>query len=159
MQRIGALSIDTQGDREIVITRPFNAKRPLVWDALTKPELMKQWLGVFGGWTLPVCEVDLKAGGGYRYVWRHADGNQMGLRGTFREVIAPERTVSTERFDEAWYPGEALITQTLAESNGKTVLTMTLRYESTAARDGVFTGPMATGLAASFDALAKMVGA
>lgn len=157
MQRLGALTIDAHGDREIVLTRPFNAKRTLVWDALTKPELIKQWLGVFGDWTLPVCEMELRVGGKYRYVWRSGGGASMGLTGTFTAITVPEKLQSTELFDDPWYPGEALVTQALAESAGKTILTMTLRYESTSARDGVLAGPMATGLSASLDALAGLV--
>jgi len=58
------------------------------------------------GWTMPVCEIDLRVGGKYRYVWRHAQGHEMGMGGVFREIVPPERIVSTEKFDEAWYPGE-----------------------------------------------------
>src|SRR5438105_15215283 len=76
-----ALKINAQSDREIVMTRVFDAPRNLVYDAYTRPELLKRWLGVFRGWTMPVCEMDVRAGGTYRWQWRNPDGSQMGVRG------------------------------------------------------------------------------
>jgi len=157
LKTAGEFKMAPRGEREIVMTRVFNAPRAKVWDALTKPELLKRWLGVFGGWSLPVCEIDLKPGGAYRFVWRGADGTEMGMRGVYREVAAPERFVNTERFDEPWYPGEALITQTLSEQSGKTTLTVTLRYESREARDGVLKSPMEGGVEASYNNLAELL--
>ena len=109
MKSSGALKVSAQSDRDIVMTRVFDAPRSLVFDAYTKPELLKRWLGVFGGYSMPVCEVDLRVGGKYRFVWRGPDGAEMGVRGVYREVVRPERLVHTEKFDEAWYPGESLI--------------------------------------------------
>src|SRR2546426_5701027 len=92
MKDTGKLKVTAQSEREIVMTRDFDAPRRLVFDALTKPELLKRWLGVFGGWELAVCDVDLKVGGAYRYVWRRSsDGSEMGLRGVYREIVPPER--------------------------------------------------------------------
>src|SRR6267378_5192290 len=106
MNNPGNLKLTPRGDREIVITRVFDAPRKLVFDAFTKPELVKQWLLGPDGWSMPVCEIDLKVGGKYRYVWRRDnDGTEMGMRGVFREIVAPERIVHTEKFDEAWYAG------------------------------------------------------
>ena len=100
------LKVTTRGDREIVMTREFNAPRRLVFDAFTKPELVKQWLLGPPGWSMPVCEIDLKVGGAYRYVWRRdADGSEMAMGGIFREIVPQERIVSTEVFDRAWLPG------------------------------------------------------
>src|SRR5258706_16283139 len=107
MTNTGNLKLATRGDREIVMTRTFNAPRTLVFDAFTKPELVRQWLLGPDGWSMPVCNIDLRVGGKYRYVWRHSSGNEMGMGGIFREIVAPERIVSTEKFDEAWDPGEA----------------------------------------------------
>src|ERR1700716_4401588 len=90
------LQVTTPSDREIAMTRVFDAPRSLVFDAFTKPELLKRWLGVLGGWTFAVCEVDLKVGGKYRYVWRGKDGREMGMGGVYREIVRPERIVSTE---------------------------------------------------------------
>src|SRR6266446_2444427 len=115
MTNLGNLKLTTRGDREIVMTRVFDAPRSLVFDAFTKPELVKQWLLGPPGWSMPVCEIDLRVGGTYRYVWRHANGNEMGMGGVYREIVAPERIVTTEKFDESWYPGEAVGTVVLVE--------------------------------------------
>jgi uncharacterized protein YndB with AHSA1/START domain len=157
MTNTGTLKVTTPTDREIAMTRVFDAPRRLVFDAYTRPELLKRWLGVFGGWSLVVCEVDLKVGGSYRFVWRGLDGTEMGMRGVYREIVAPERFVHTELFDEPWYPGEALVTQVLSEHGGETTLTVTLRYESQEARDGVLKSPMESGVAKSYDRLADLL--
>src|SRR5262245_41264355 len=102
------LKLSTPTDCEIVMTRVFAAPRRLVFEALTKPELLKRWFHGPPGWTLEVCRIDFKVGGAYRYLWRGEGGVEMGLGGFYREIVAPERIVATERFDEAWYPGEAL---------------------------------------------------
>jgi uncharacterized protein YndB with AHSA1/START domain len=159
MKSSGALKVSAQSDREIVMTRVFDAPRSLVFDAYTKPELLKRWLGVFGGYSMPICEVDLRVGGTYRFVWRGPDGAEMGVRGVYREVVRPERLVHTEKFDEAWYPGESLITTLLAEQGGKTTLTVTMRYESREARDAVLKSPMEGGVAQSYDKLAELLAA
>src|SRR5687767_3303499 len=125
MAPAGTLKLTATTDREIVVQRAFNAPRQLVFDAHTKPELLKRWLGVHNGWTLDVCEVDLRVGGTFRYVWRGPNGESMGMRGVYREIVAPSRIVSTEKFDEAWYAGEAVGTMVLTESGGKTTLTLT----------------------------------
>ncbi|HEY8174338.1 MAG TPA: SRPBCC domain-containing protein, partial [Gemmatimonadaceae bacterium] len=130
MTNFGKLQITTPSDREIAMTRVFDAPRGMVWDAFTKPELIKRWLGVRAGWTMPVCEVDLKVGGKYRYVWRGPKGNEMGMGGVFREIKRPERMVATEKFDEAWYPGDAMDTQTFVEKGGKTTVTTAVLYAS-----------------------------
>jgi len=153
----GKLQVTTPSDREIAMTRVFDAPRSMVFDAWTKPELLKRWLGVFGGWSFVVCEVDLKVGGKYRYVWRGKDGNEMGMGGVFREIVRPERLVCTEKFDESWYPGDALDTTVFVEKGGKTTVTTTVRYESKAARDGVLKSPMEGGVAQSYDKLAEVL--
>jgi uncharacterized protein YndB with AHSA1/START domain len=158
MKNTGTLEIAARGDREVVMTRVFDAPRNLVFDAFTKPELIQRWLLGPSGWSMPVCELDLKAGGKYRYVWRRdSDSTEMGLSGVFREVSPPQRLVHTERFDQAWYPGEALITTAMAEQGGKTTVTMTLRYESRQARDGVLKSDMKRGVAQSYDRLAELL--
>jgi uncharacterized protein YndB with AHSA1/START domain len=150
------LKVTAHGDREVVITRSFHAPRTLVWDAYTKPALLKRWLGVFGDITLDVCEVDLLVGGKYRYVWR-GPNFQMGMGGEYREVKAPERIVSTEKYDESWYPGGAVGTVVLTEKGGVTTLTMTMRYDSKESRDAVLKSPMEQGMAAGFDTLEKLL--
>jgi uncharacterized protein YndB with AHSA1/START domain len=153
----GTLKVTTPTDREIAMTRVFDAPRRLIFDALTKPELLKQWLLGPPGWSIPVCEIDLKVGGAYRHVWRGADGTEMGMRGVYREIVPPERLVATEKFDQAWYPGEAVGTIVLVEEGGKTTLTQTIRYESREVRDAVLKTPMERGVAASYDRLAELL--
>ena len=158
MQNAHTLKLAARGDREIVLTRVFDAPRRLVFDAFAKPELVKQWLLGPPGWSMPVCEIDLRVGGAYRYVWRQDSGGaQMGVRGVFREIVAPELVVSTEAFDEAWYPGECLNTTTLVEHAGKTTLTLALLYQSREARDAVLKTPMEKGVAMSYDRLADLL--
>ncbi len=151
------LQVTTPSDREIVMTRAFDAPRALVWEALTTPALVKRWLGARGGWSMVVCEIDLRVGGSYRYVFRNVSGKQMGMGGLYREVVRPERIVNTEQFDEAWYPGEAVDTAVLVERDGRTTLTTTTRYASREARDGVLKSPMEKGVAESYDKLAELL--
>jgi len=151
------LKVSARGEREIVMTRVFNAPRRLVFEAFTKPELLKRWLGVFGGWSLAVCEIDLRVGGRYRWVWRNVDGTEMGVSGVYREVVPDERIVNTERFDQAWYPGEAVGTVLFTEEAGKTTLTQTLIYESREARDGVLKSPMEQGLEQGYKLLDQVL--
>ncbi len=158
MKNSGTFNITAHGDREIVVTRVFDAPRRMVFDAYTKPELLKQWLLGPDGWSMPVCEIDLRAGGKYRYVWRNdSNGREMGMGGIYREVVAPERIVVTEVFDEAWYPGEAVDTITLVEQDGKTTLTQTILYNSRETRDAVMKSPMQYGMAMSYDKLEKFL--
>jgi uncharacterized protein YndB with AHSA1/START domain len=151
------LRVKAAGDREIVITRAFSAPRDLVFDARTQPELVKRWLLGPPGWTMPVCEIDLRVGGRYRYLWRNQDGTEMGMGGVFHEIVRPERLVATERFDQPWYPGEALDTTVFVEERGKTTVTLTLLYESREARDGVLKSPMEQGMAAGYDRLEELL--
>lgn len=159
MQNCAQLKITTPTDREIVMTREFEAPRHLVFDALVKPELLMRWLLGPPGWTMPVCEVDPHAGGKYRYVWRNEDGTQMGTGGVIREIVPPERLVATEKFDEAWYPGESLVTYTLVENEGTTTLTLTMCYVSKEARDAALNSGMEKGVAISYDRLAELLAA
>ncbi|MGH2607825.1 MAG: SRPBCC family protein [Tepidiformaceae bacterium] len=152
-----ALQLTTPSDREIAMTRVLDAPRGLVWDALTKPELVTRWLLGPPGWSMPVCEIDLRVGGKYRYVWRKAGVPDMGMSGVFREIAAPERLVATEKFDESWYPGEAVDTMILVERGGRTTLTQTMLYESRDARDAVLKSPMEEGVAAGYDRLAALL--
>ncbi len=139
------------------MTRVFDAPRTLVFDAHTKPELIQRWLLGPPGWAMPVCEVDLKVGGAYRYVWRHTDGREMGMGGVFREIVPPQRIVATESFDESWYPGEALDTTVLVEQGGNTMLTLTVLYESREARDAAIKTNMEEGMVAGYDRLAELL--
>jgi uncharacterized protein YndB with AHSA1/START domain len=146
-------AVTTPSDREIAMTRVFNAPRRLVYDAWTKPELLRRWLGVREGWTMVVCEVDLRVDGRYRYVWRGPKQEKLGLGGTFREIARPDRLVSTEAFEEEWYSGEAIDTLVLTEENGKTTATLTMLLGSKDARDMALQSGMETGVAQSYDVL------
>jgi uncharacterized protein YndB with AHSA1/START domain len=157
MKHSGNLTVTTPSDREITMSRVFDAPRRLVFDAYTKCEYLKRWLGVFGGWSLDVCSIDLRIGGSYRYVWRNVSGSEMGMGGVYRELVIGERIVATEKFDESWYEGEAVDTTTFSESDGKTTLTTTVLYASKAARDGVLKSGMTEGVTAGFDALAELL--
>jgi uncharacterized protein YndB with AHSA1/START domain len=157
MMNAGTLKVTTPSDLEIAMTRVFSAPRRLVFEALTKPELVKQWLLGPPGWTMPVCEIDLRVGGAFRYVWRHAEGREMGMGGVFREIVPQERIVHTELFDEAWYAGEALVTNVLVEQGGKTTLTLTSRFETRETRDAVLKSGMESGVAVSYDRLEQLL--
>ncbi|HVD32434.1 MAG TPA: SRPBCC family protein [Gemmatimonadales bacterium] len=156
-KNMGKLQVTTPSEREIAMTRVFDAPRSLVFDAWTKPELLKRWLGVRGGWTFAVCEVDLRVGGSYRFVWRGPTGAEMGMGGVYREIVRPERLVATEKFDEPWYEGDALDTTTFVERGGKTTATTTVRYASQEVRDAVLKTPMLTGVAESYDKMAEVL--
>jgi uncharacterized protein YndB with AHSA1/START domain len=157
MTNTETLKVTTPSDREIMMTRVFDAPRKLVFEAHTKPELLKRWLGIFRGWSMAVCEIDLKVGGAYRYVWHNTDGREMAMRGVYREIIPSERIVATESFDDPWYEGEAVGTVVLVEEGGRTTLTSTVRYASKEVRDAVLRSPMEQGVAASYDNLAELL--
>jgi uncharacterized protein YndB with AHSA1/START domain len=140
------------------MTRVFNAARNLVWDAMTKPDLLKRWLGMHNGWSLQVCEIDLRVGGAYRWVWHGPKGEVMGMSGVYREIVRPERIVSTEKFDQSWYEGEALGTLVLTERDGMTTLMQTVRYQSREVRDGVLKSGMEQGVASGYDKLDEVLG-
>jgi len=154
MKNTGTLTVTTPTDREIVMTRVFDAPRHLVFDAFTKPELLKRWFGP-RGWSLVVCEVDLKVGGTFRFVLRGPDGRDMGMRGVYREIVAPERSVHVESFDD--FPGESQVTTVLVEQGGKTTLTATVLYPSQEIRDMVAKSGMEHGAAESYDKLAELL--
>jgi uncharacterized protein YndB with AHSA1/START domain len=158
MAHTATLTVTTPTDHEIVMTRAFDAPRHLVFEALITPALLKQWLLGPPGWEMMICDVDLRVGGAYRYVWRRAaTGKTMAMGGTFQEIVAPERLVATERFDDPWYPGTGLSTTVLVEQNGGTTLINTVLYESRAARDAVMQSGMESGVAVSYDRLAALL--
>ena len=150
------LRVEARGEREIVMTRGFAAPRQLVFEAFIKPELVRQWLLGPEGWTMPVCEIDARPGGKYRYVWQRGE-TKMGMGGVYREVVAPEKLVATEKFDEAWYPGESVTTTTFIEESGGTQVVMVGLYESREARDIALKSGMESGVAVSYDRLEKIV--
>jgi uncharacterized protein YndB with AHSA1/START domain len=156
MKNANTLKVTTPTDREIVMTRVFDAPRHLVRQAFSKPELLKRWLLGPPGWEMVVCEVATKAGDRYRYEWRNAAGRQFGTGGVCRETSA-ERVVHTESMDGC--PGESLVTTLFVEEGGKTTVTMTLLFESRELRDAALNSGMERGVAASYDRLAELVSA
>src|SRR5438876_9878644 len=154
MKNTGTLKVTTPTDREIVMTRVFDAPRSMVFDAFSKPELLKRWFGP-RGWSLVVCEVDLRVGGGFRFIMRGPDGKEMGMRGVYREITPPERSVHMESYDD--YPGESQVTAELVEQGGKTTLTATVLYPSQEVRDVVLKSGMEHGAAERYDQLAELL--
>jgi len=155
MADTGKLKVTTPSDREVLFMRAFDAPRRLVFDAHTKPELIKRWLLGPPGWTMPVCEVDLRVGGKYRYEWAHPEHASFGTGGVYREIAAPERLVSTERPD--WTDGEALCTMVLTGQGGKTTMKLTMFFSSKEARDSALATGMAGGMEASYQGLDELL--
>lgn len=154
MKKAHTLKLAANGDREIVMTRDFDAPRRLVFEALIRPEFLRRWLLGPPGWTMTVCDIDFQVGGTYRYVWKNEEaGYEMGMGGVYREIVPGERIVSTEKFDQSWYPGEAVGTIQLVEKEGRTTLTSTILYDTKEARDAVLQSPMEQGVAAGYDRL------
>src|SRR5258708_29238620 len=151
MQNTGTLKVTLPSEREIVMTRVCNAPRQMIYDAWTKPELLKRWFGP-RGWSLVVCEIDLRVGGKWRFVLRGPDGKEMGMGGVYRELATPERDVHTEKFDD--FPGESLVTGGLVESGGKTTMAATVLYPSQEVRVAVIKYGMEHGAAESYASVA-----
>jgi uncharacterized protein YndB with AHSA1/START domain len=118
-------------DRELVITRTFDAPRSLVWSAFTDPKHLPHWHTGPEGFTMPVCEIDLRPGGTWRYVWRNAHGREFAATGTYREVDPPARIVYLTTVNGE----EQTSTTTFIEENGRTTVTSSMRFASKASRD------------------------
>jgi uncharacterized protein YndB with AHSA1/START domain len=140
------------------MTRVFDAPRELVFDAFTKPEIVKRWLVGPEGWSLAICDIDLRVGGGFRYVWRNdADGQEFVVSGIYTEITRPARIVHTEQFDDPALPGESLETWTFDERDGVTTFTMTLLYDSVEACKSALESGIDQGTAACYDRLAALL--
>ncbi len=151
--------VTTPSDLEIRLTRKFNAPRDMVFDCWTRPELVRRWMTGPPGWVFAICEIELRVGGGYRFVWRGPDGAEMAIRGVYREIAPPERLVDNQVFDEDWTGGETTATVVLTERDGQTTATTTIRYASKEARDGALRSGMEQGLGASYDHLDEVLAA
>jgi uncharacterized protein YndB with AHSA1/START domain len=149
----GTTTFTTPSDTETVMTRVVDAPKTVVWDVYTRPEHIQQWMLGPEGWTMPVCEIDLRPGGAWHFTWRRSDGSELDMRGEYREVVPPERLVSTESWGEDW--PETLNTLFLTEADGKTTLTNTMLYPSKEARDAALETGMKDGATVSFDRLAE----
>lgn len=153
MTAADAVVVTTPTDREVVLTRTFNAPRQHVFDAFTQPAMLRQWLGVYGGSTLEVCDMELRVGGTYRWVWRLPDGHTMGMRGEVLDLAMGHRLALSEEFDDPWYPGHATSSIVLTETTNSTILVQTVKYESREARDKALATPMLRGIEAGFRTL------
>jgi uncharacterized protein YndB with AHSA1/START domain len=147
--KVGETTFTTPSDREIVITRVVDARRELVWEAWTNPEHVPNWLGPRGT-TMPVCEIDLRVGGRWRFV-SHYSGMEMELSGEYREIVPPERLVSTSSWGGDW--PETLDTLVLTDEDGKTRVTQTILYPSREARDAALQTGMREGMAEGYERL------
>jgi len=152
-----ALIVTTPTERELVMTRVFSAPRSLVFAAYTEPEHLPHWMLGPPGWTMPVCEIDFRPEGAWRFGWLSADGSRMEMSGVYREILPPERVVYTERWGGKW--PETVNTLTLVESDGKTTVSMQLLYPSKEARDAALATGMKDGASISLDRLADYLGA
>jgi uncharacterized protein YndB with AHSA1/START domain len=138
-----------------VITRIVDAPRRIVYDAWTNPKHIPGWMTGPEGWTMPVCEMDLRPGGSWHYVWRRNDGTEMSMTGTVREVAPPERLVTTEKWGPEW--PETINTLVLTESGGRTTMTLTILYPTREARDAALQTGMKEGMEQSYTRLDSLL--
>lgn len=144
------LTVTLPSDIEIEVTRRFNAPAQLVWDAHTQPHLVRRWLHGPDGWTMPICEIDFRVGGKYRYGWANpSDGRAFAMSGVFKEIEPIERIVHSERFGEA----EAQVSMWLSETAGKTTMRLKIGYASKQARDAAIATGMTQGMERSYQRL------
>ena len=149
-------TVTTPSDREIRMTRLFDAPPHLVWEVMSRPEHIREWWGRLGdGYSVPFCEVDLRPGGRWRFVNRHPTG-EAAFHGIYRELDPPGRAVYTEIF-EAFPDVESVVTTLLADEGGKTRITVTASYPSAEVRDMVLKTGMERGAALSYDRLEDVV--
>ena len=151
-----SFKVTTPSDRAIRLTRLFNAPRALVFEAMTRPEHVRQWWGQLGeGYSVPVCEIDFRVGGKWRFVNRHPKG-EAAFHGEYREINPPSRVVFTEIFED--FPDSvSVVTSELVEEDGKTRLIATVEYPSLEVRDMVIASGMSRGAGISYDRLEDLV--
>jgi uncharacterized protein YndB with AHSA1/START domain len=151
------LTLTLPSEREIVVTRIFNAPRRLVFEAWTQPEYVKRWFGVCRSMTMTVCEIDLRVGGKWRYVlYDPSNDTEHGFSGEYREIVPPQRLVSTERY-EPIPNSDHLNTLTLAEQDGKTTLHIHIQYPSVEHRDGHLQSGMEIGMRETLNRLEELL--
>jgi uncharacterized protein YndB with AHSA1/START domain len=143
-------------DRTIVATRTFEVPRAALFDAWTRPALLRRWYGP-PGWSFAVCEIDLQVGGRWRFVMRDPDGREIGLHGSYRE-LTPTRIVNTESWED-WDPGECIVTTDFAARDGRTTLTNTAVYPTPEVLRTLLDSSLEADLASSFERLAALLGA
>ena len=151
----GTSQYSTPSEREIRVVRAFSAPRRIVYEAMSNPKHLPKWMTGPEGWTMPVCEMDLRVGGKWRFVYRMADGTEMTLQGAYREIVPMERMVSTESWGPEW--PETVNTLELAESQGVTTMTLTVLYPSKEARDAALASGMKEGMDKGFTKLEQLL--
>ena len=150
-------------DRDVQVTRSFKAARPLVFRAYTDPALLQRWLTGHPGWSMPVCEMDLRVGGRYVWRWRNdTDGSEFGFTGTFREVEPPSTLVHTQIFDSGTLDAthameESIVSVTFTDDGGFTTVTTLIQYASKNARDGAIATGMTDGMEQSYQLLETLL--
>ena len=155
--------VSTPSDQEVLIKRSFDASAPLVWRAYTEPALMRRWLTAMPGWSMPVCEMDVRVGGRYRWRWRNdQDGSEFGFAGTFREIQPATRLVHTQTYDagtvgDAHPTNQAIVTVTFLEEGGATTVTTLVDFGSREARDAAMATGMTDGMEQSYQQLDKLI--
>ena len=160
---IDTAQVTLPSEREVKVTRSFKAPRTLVYKAYTEPQLVQRWLLGPPGWSMPVCEMDVRVGGTFRWRWRNdEDGSEFGFRGTYRELQPPSRIVNTEGYEPGTvgggYPGEdAIITVTFTEDAGVTTMTTLMDFGSKEARDAAVATGMTDGMEQSYQLLDKLL--
>jgi uncharacterized protein YndB with AHSA1/START domain len=151
----GTATVTLPTDERILITREFEAPRHLVYKAYTTPELVRRWWAGRRG-EMTVAEIDLRVGGGWRYVMTATGGFEVAFHGEYREIVPNERIVSTEVFEGAPEGGAALVTATFAEAGERTVLTMLMELESKEVRDMIVATGMEGGMQEGMDLLEQV---
>ena len=144
---LATTKFSTPTDLTIVATRTFNAPRAVVFAAWSDPKHIPNWMLGPDGWTMPVCEVDLRVGGTWHFVWRRKDGTEMEMHGVYREITPPSRLVTTESWGGPW--PETVNTVELREENGRTLMTHTMSFPSRDARDKAMGTGMESGMGTS----------
>jgi uncharacterized protein YndB with AHSA1/START domain len=146
------ITVTTPSDCEIRVARTFDAPPELVFEFHTKCEHVKRWLLGPDGWSMPQCEIDLRVGGSFRYVWRNDEnGTEFGVQGEFREIDAPNRIVNVERMDGV--PGQAATTTLFEKRGNGTAFSITIEFESKELRDSALASGMTGGMSMSYDRL------
>jgi uncharacterized protein YndB with AHSA1/START domain len=157
--RVEKAQVTMPSDREVAVTRTFDAPRSLLFEAYTKPELVKRWMLGPPGWSMPVCDMDVRPGGKFRWRWRSdEDGKEFGFHGEFREVVAPSKLVHTETYDPGDIGGTmgdeaALITTTFSEREGRTTMKSVMDFGSKKSRDEAMATGMTGGMEQSYQLL------
>jgi len=159
---LSTAQVSLPSDSEVRLMRQFKAPPDLVYKAYTTPALMRRWLTAMPGWTMPVCEMELRVGGKYRWYWRNEEnGQEFGFTGVFRDLIPKQKFVHTQVFDPGTMGGdmgdEAIITVEFAEKGGFTVVTTTMDYGTKESREAAMSTGMTDGMEMSYKALDKLL--